>query len=75
MKTISIKALRPVKMTAKTLVFEDPNHRTYMASRRVANEILAGAVDEVIITGTTFSMKGPDGNSRLVQMLATPFCW
>lgn len=75
MKTISIKALRPVKMTAKTLVFEDPDHRTYMASRRVANEILAGTVDEVFITNTTLSMKGPDDNPRFVQMLATPSCW
>lgn len=75
MKTISIKSLRPVKMTAKTLVFEDPDHRTYMASRRVANEILAGAVDEVFIIDTTLPMKGPNDNSRFVQMLATPSCW
>ena len=75
METISIKALRPVKMTAKTLVFEDPNHGTYMASRRVANEILAGTVDKVFIINTTFPMKGPDDNPRFVKMLATPSCW
>lgn len=72
MKTISIKELRPVRMTAKTLVFEDPNHRTYMATRRVANDILTGAVDEVLIMDSLPSRQ--DRCFRL-PMLATPSCW
>lgn len=76
MKTISIKALRPIKMTAKTLVFEDPNHGTYMATRRVANDILTGIVDEVFIIDTVLPKKNHDDESfKHVQMLATPSCW
>ena len=75
MKTISVKALRPIKMTAKTLVFEDPNHRTYMATRRVANDILTGIVDEVFIIDTFLPKKRPDDEPKYVQMLATPSCW
>lgn len=75
MKTISVKALRPVKMTAKTLVFEDPNHGTYMATRRVANDILTGTIDEVFIIDTILPRKRPDDEPRYVQMLATPSCW
>ena len=75
MKTISIKALRPIKMTAKTLVFEDPNHETYMATRRVANDILTGIVDEVFIIDTVLPKKRPDDEPKYVQMLATPSCW
>ena len=75
MKTISIKALRPIKMTAKTLVFEDPNHGTYMATRRVANDILTGIVDEVFIIDTVLPKKRPDDEPKYVQMLATPSCW
>lgn len=75
MKTISIKTLRPVKMTAKTLVFEDPNHETYMATRRVANDILEGRVDEVFVVGTTLPRRRPNDELLYVQMLATPSCW
>ena len=75
MKTISVKALRPVKMTAKTLMFEDPNHGTYMATRRVANDILTGLVDEVFIVDTILPMRRSDDKPRHVQMLATPSCW
>ena len=75
MKTISVKALRPVKMTAKTLMFEDPNHGTYMATRRVANDILTGIVDEVFIVDTILPMRHPDDEPHHVQMLATPSCW
>ena len=75
MKTISVKALRPIKMTAKTLVFEDPNHGTYMATRRVANDILTGIVDEVFIIDTFLPKKRPDDEPKYVQMLATPSCW
>lgn len=75
MRTISVKALRPVKMTAKTLMFEDPNHGTYMATRRVANDILTGTVDEVFIIDTILPRKRPDDEPRYVQMLATPSCW
>ena len=75
MKTISVKALRPIKMTAKTLVFEDPNHRTYMATRRVANDILTGIVDEVFIIDTVLPKRRPDDEPKYVQMLATPSCW
>jgi hypothetical protein len=75
MKTISVKALRPVKMTAKTLVFEDPNHGTYMATRRVANDILTGIVDEVFIVDSVLPKRRPDDEPHNVQMLATPSCW
>lgn len=75
MKTISVKALRPVKMTARTLVFEDPNHGTYMATRRVANDILSGNVDEVFVVDTTLPRKRPNDEPRYIQMLATPSCW
>jgi len=75
MKTISVKALRPVKMTAKTLVFEDPNHGTYMATRRVANDILEGRVDEVFVVDTTLPRRRPNDEPHYVQMLATPSCW
>ena len=76
MKTISVKALRPIKMTAKTLVFEDPNHGTYMATRRVANDILTGIVDEVFIIDTILPKKNHDDEPfKHVQMLATPSCW
>ena len=75
MKTISVKALRPVKMTAKTLVFEDPDHGTYMATRRVANDILTSIVDEVFIIDTILPMKRPNDEPRHVQMLATPSYW
>lgn len=75
MKTISVKALRPVRMTAKTLVFEDPNHGTYMATRRVANDILTGLIDEVFIIDTVLPRRRPDDEPRYVQMLATPSCW
>ena len=75
MKTIPAKALRPVKMTAKTLVFEDPNYGTYMATRRVANDILEGRVDEVFIIDTVLPKKRPDDEPKYVQMLATPSCW
>lgn len=68
MKTISIKTLCPVRMTAKTLVFEDIHHETYMATRRVANEILSGAVNEVSIIEVS-------RGGRTLQMLATPSCW
>ena len=71
MKTISVKDLRPVKMMVKTLVFEDPNHETYMATRRVANDILMGIVDEVFIVDTILH----NNESRHIQMLATPSCW
>lgn len=75
METISVKALRPVKMTAKTLVFEDPNHGIYMATRRVANDILEGRVDEVFIVDAILPMKHHDDEPRHVLMLATPSCW
>ena len=75
MKTISVKALRPIKMTAKTLVFEDPNHGTHMATRRVANDILAGLVDEVFIIDMVAPSKLPDDKPRYMSMLATPSCW
>lgn len=75
MKTISVKALRPVKMTAKTLMFEDVNHGTYMATRRVANDILMGLVDEVFIIDTILPMRHHDNEPHHVQMLATPSCW
>lgn len=75
MKTISVKALRPVRMTARTLVFEDVNHGTYMATRRVANDILMGIVDEVFIIDTILPMKHPDDEPRNIRMLATPSCW
>ena len=75
MKTISVKALRPIRMTAKTLIFEDPNHGTYMATRRVANDILAGIVDEVFVVDTILPRRRPDDESHYVQMLATPSCW
>jgi hypothetical protein len=73
MKTISVKALRPVKMTAKTLIFEDPNHGVYMASRRVANDILSNKVEEVFIVDEVF----PKGHCEAISlpMLATPSCW
>lgn len=75
MKTISVKALRPIRMNAKTLIFEDPNHDTYMATRRVANDILTGIVDEVFVVDTVFPKKHPDDGPCYVQMLATPSCW
>ena len=75
MKTISVKALRPIKMTSRTLMFEDPNHGTYMATRRVANDILAGTMDEVFIIDTVLPRKHHDDEPRYVQMLATPSCW
>lgn len=75
MKTISVKALRPVKMTAKTLMFEDPDHRTYMATRRVANDILMQAVSEVCIVETALPPRHPDEMPCYIQMLATPSCW
>ena len=75
MKTISTKSLRPVRMTAKTLVFEDPDCETYMAILRVANDILAGVVNEVFIMNTILPMKHPDDKSHYVQMLTTPSCW
>ena len=76
MKTISVKDLRPVKMTAKTLMFENNlNHETYMATRRVANDILEGRVDEVSIIDTTLPRRRPDEKPHYVQMLATPSCW
>lgn len=75
METISVKALRPVKMTAKTLVFEDSNHGTYMATRRVANDILEGRVDEVFIVDAILPMKHHDDEPHHVLMLATPSCW
>lgn len=73
MRTISVKELRPVKMTAKMLVFEDPNHGVYMASRRVANDILSNKVEEVFIVDEVF----PKGHCESMQMpmLATPSCW
>ena len=78
METISVKALRPVKMTAKTLMFEGDHEayrKTYMATRRVANDILEGRVDEVFIVDTILPMRRPDDKPRHVQMLATPSCW
>lgn len=78
METISVKALRPIKMTAKTLVFEGDHgayRKTYMATRRVANDILAELVDEVVIVDTILPKKFPDNEPRHVQMLATPSCW
>lgn len=75
MKTISVKALRPIKMTAKTLMFEDPNHGTYMATRRVANDILMGLIDEVFIIDTILPGRHPNDEPRYVKMLATPSCW
>jgi hypothetical protein len=75
MKTISVKALRPVKMTAKTLIFEDPNHGVYMATRRVANDILTGIIDEVFIVDTILPNKHHNDGPHPVQMLATPSCW
>lgn len=74
MKTILVRDLRPIRMTAKTLIFED-NHGTYMATRRVANDILAGIVDEVFIVDTILPRRRPDDESHCVQMLATPSCW
>lgn len=75
MKTISVKALRPIKMTAHTLMFEDPNHGVYMATRRVANDILEDRVDEVFVVDTILPRRRPDDEPRHVQMLATPSCW
>ena len=71
MKTISVKALRPIHMTAKTLVFEDSNHETYIATRRVANDILSGAVDEVTVV---IPPAKPEAKFYY-KMLATPSCW
>ena len=75
MKTISVKALRPIKMTANTLVFEDPNHGIYMATRRVANDILAQSVEEAIIVDRVLPPKKRGDEPRYVKMLATPSCW
>ena len=66
METISVKNLRPIRVTAKTLVFEDTiSGETFMATRRVANDILTNAVDEVFIV----KIRGE------IRMLATPSCW
>ena len=75
MKTISVKALRPVKMTANTLMFEDPNYGVYMATRRVANDILTGSVEEVVIVDRILPPKRKEDKPHCVKMLATPSCW
>lgn len=68
---ISAKDLRPIRMTAKTLIFEDSNNGIYMATRRVANDILSGAVDEVTVV---IPPAKPEAKSYY-KMLATPSCW
>lgn len=75
MKTIKTSELHPVKMTAKTLVFEDANHESYMATRRVANDILTHSVEEVSIIETTLPRRNSLGEPHPVKMLATPSCW
>lgn len=75
MRTIKTSELRPVRMTAKTLVFEDSKCETYMATRRVANDILRGFIDEVFIVDTTLPARRPNDEPHFTKMLATPSCW
>jgi len=75
MKTIKASELHPVRMTSKTLVFENVNHETYMATRRVANDILSGTIDEVFIIDTVLPRRCPNSEPHPVKMLATPSCW
>lgn len=73
--TIKTFDLHPVRMTARTLVFEDANHETYMATRRVANDILTHSVEEVSIIEMTLPRRRPLDEPHPVKMLATPSCW
>lgn len=73
MKTILVRELRPVRMTTKTLVFEDSHGETYMATRRVANDILMNAVTEVFVVETSLPRRCD--KPVHIQMLATPSCW
>lgn len=72
MNKISAKELRVVRMTARMLVFVNKDGQEFFASKRVANEILSGNVDEVFFTSQDFFNKGVR-HSMLV--LATPSCW
>ena len=49
MNKISAKELRVVRMTARMLVFVNKDGQEFFASKRVANEILSGKVDEVFL--------------------------
>lgn len=73
MNKISAKELRVVRMTARMLVFVNKDGQEFFASKRVANEILSGSVDEVFFTSQNFFNKQGVRHSMLV--LATPSCW
>ena len=74
METIFTKLLRPVRMTAKMLVFEH-NGREFLASKRVANEILSGNIKEAYIVEHPLFTKEEGSTKRTMCMLATPSCW
>ncbi len=71
MVTIPVKELRVVRMTARMLVFTNKDQE-YFASKRVANEILSGSVDEVFVVNQNFFKQGI---RHSMLMLATPSCW
>lgn len=73
--TIKTSDLRPVRMTNKCLMFEDVNQTPYLATRRVANDILMGTVDEVFVVDATLPTRCPNHEPHPVKMLATPSCW
>ena len=72
MITIPIKELRVVRMTARMLVFTDKQGQEFFASKRIANEILSGSVDEVSVVSQNFFRQGV---RHSMLMLATPSCW
>lgn len=73
MNKISAKELRVVRITARMLVFVNKDGQEFFASKRVANEILSGSVDEVFFTSQNFFNKQGVRHSMLI--LATPSCW
>lgn len=73
--TIKTSDLRPVRMTNKCLMFKDVNQTPYLATRRVANDILMGTVDEVFVVDATLPTRCPNHEPHPVKMLATPSCW
>ena len=78
MITIPTKELRVVRMTARTLVFIDKNEQEYFASKRVANEILSGSVNEVFVISQNFFSHGrslEECKRHSILMLATLSCW
>jgi hypothetical protein len=68
---IPCKHLRVLRMCKASLLFEDQNtNEVYFATRKVANKILDGVVNEVLFIDRTVVL--PDGQEMNQRWLAIP---